>query len=680
MTMKHELILEGLNCANCAAKIEEKLKNTPGYTDVSFSFATKALSITCDKSDIKDELQAIVDSIEDGVTVKLADENDEEDEDEPVSRVKLILLISASVMFAAAFVMHFFEGFEIPCMILSILAAAASGYDVVIDGVKSAVKLRLDETTLMTVAVTAAMALGDFVEAAAVTVLFGIGELLEDKAVEKSRRDIRKLADVRPDTAVIYENGATREVPAASVEIGTVLEIAPHTRIPLDGVIIQGSTTVDSSSLTGESEPVSVTVGSELMSGMLNNDRSVLMRTTKAYADSAATRIVKLVEESAKNKGSGEKMITRFARVYTPAVILLGVLIAVIPSLITGDWALWLKRALVCLVASCPCSIVISVPLAYFAGIGAASKIGMLIKGGRFVEALASPKCFCFDKTGTLTHNDIRVNSVEVIADYSAEEIIRLAASAEAHSSHPIAAAIRAYAKEHDISISELSDYTEIPAKGVSAKDGDRLITCEKSSISGGITVTVDGVMIGAIHLSESVRPEAKSALRKLTDLGAEHIGMLSGDKEENCERVAKELGITHIYGELLPEGKLEQVEKLINEHGSCVFVGDGINDAPVLTRATCGVAMGLGSDAAIESADAVLSSGNLSSLPKAVKLCRSTVNTVRGNIAFSLAVKAAVITLAACGIAPLWLAVAADTGVCLLCVVNSVRLIKKKA
>ena len=544
---------------------------------------------------------------------------------------------------------------------------------------RHAFKLRIDETTLMTVAVAAAMALGDFVEAAAVTVLFGVGEILEDKAVEKSRRDIRKLADIRPDTAMIYEDGVTREEKAQEVPIGTVLQIAPHCRVPLDGVIIEGSTSMDASSLTGESAPVDVREGDELLSGMLNHDRAILMRTTKAYADSAATRIVKLVEESAKNKGDGEKLITRFARVYTPAVILLGVLIAVIPSLITGDWALWLKRALVCLVASCPCSIVISVPLAYFAGIGAASKLGMLIKGGRFVEALAGAKSFCFDKTGTLTEHNISISEIKTRENYSEKELIELAASVEAHSAHPIAEAIRQYASEHHISHRELSDYTELPARGVSASDGDHIITCGKIDGSDGITVTVDGEAVGSIRVSERIRAEAPAVLRELAELGVPHLSLLSGDRHEACERVAEDLNIRHIYSELLPEGKVEQVEKLIEEQGSCCFVGDGINDAPVLSRSTCGIAMGLGSDAAIESADMVLSAENLSALPKALRLCRSTMRTVKGNIAFSLLVKALVITLAACGIAPLWLAVIADTGVCLLCVLNAVRLIRKK-
>ncbi len=679
--MQHELILEGLNCANCAAKIEKKLIDTPEYSDVRFSFATKALSIKCDKRNIIDDVQAIVDSVEDGVTVRSAadaEESDHEDHEE-VGKVKIVLLAISAALFLTAFILHFFEGTALPCAILSVISAILSGYDVVIEGVRSVIKLRIDETTLMTVAVIAAMALGEFVEAAAVTVLFGVGELLEDRAVEKSRRDIRKLADIRPDTAFLIENCSVVEVPAKNVAIGSILEIPPHTRVPLDGVIIEGSTTVDASSLTGESAPVDVEVGSELLSGMMNNNRSVKLRTTKAYADSAATRIVRLVEDSAKNKGDGEKLITRFARIYTPVVILIGVLIAVIPSLITGDPATWIHRALVCLVASCPCSIVISVPLSYFAGIGAASKAGVLIKGGKFAEVLAKARCFAFDKTGTLTDHKISVKEINAIGNYSAEEILQIAYSVEAHSSHPIAAAIRDYAEEHHISKLELKSHTEISGKGVSAVDGKHTYAVTKSSAHDATAVTVDDTVIGLITIAEQPRSEAKSVLAELKSLGAAQLVMLSGDKQAACQRIADAVGITEIRSELLPEDKVRCVENLITENGSCCFIGDGINDAPVLTRSDCGIAMGLGSDAAIESADMVLSAETLSALPTAVRICRKTMNTVRGNIAFSLAVKVLVILLAALGIAPLWLAVVSDTGVCLLCVLNSARLIKSK-
>ena len=679
--MKHEFILEGLNCAHCAAEIEKKIADTDGYENVSFSFATKALSLECKKPDIRADIQELVDSIEDGVTVKLTE--DDGDEEEGTDKLKITALIAAAVMFAAAVALHFAgEGLIKNAVlwsdILSVAAVLLSGYDVMIDGFKNAVKLRLDETVLMTVAVIAACALGDFVEAAAVTVLFAIGEILEDKAVERSRRDIKKLADIRPDTACLYENGSTREVMACEVPVGATLMLAPFTRVPLDSVVIEGSSSVDASSLTGESAHISVQKGSHLLSGMMNRDSSLIVKTEKSYSDSAATRIVKLVEESSKNKGSGEKLITRFSMIYTPAVVALGVLIALIPSLITGDWAVWVKRALVCLVASCPCSIVISVPLAYFAGIGAASKSGVLIKGGRYIEALAKSKSFCFDKTGTLTDNNTRVAEVSSVSEYSQEEIISLAASAETHSSHPVATAIRSYADERHISYTESKDFTEIPAKGVSARVGDKLVTCSRAEGSEGLAVTVDGRVIGYIITRESVRAEAFEALKHLKRLGVDNLTMLSGDRKEACELVAEELDLDEYHSSLLPDEKVAAVEGLINKYGDCCFVGDGINDSPVLSRSSCGIAMGMGSDAAIESADAVLSSGNLESLPRAVRLARSTVNTVKTNLAVSLAVKAVVIILAAAGCAPLWLAVLADTGVCLLCVLNSVRLIKR--
>ena len=675
--MKHELILEGLNCAHCAAKIEQKLVQTPEYSDVQFSFATKALSLNCERRNIIPDVQALVDSIEDGVTVKSAEDSNEPEEED--HRLKIILLSVSAALFAAAFILHFFEGTEIICAVLSILSAVLSGYDVVIEGVRSVMKRRLDETTLMTIAVIAAMALGEFVEAAAVTVLFGIGELLEDRAVEKSRRDIRKLADIRPDTAFLVENGAVREVRAEDVPLNSILEILPHTRVPLDGVVTEGSTTVDASSLTGESEPVEVAEGTELLSGMMNQNRTVRIRTTRLYTDSAATRIIRLVEDSAKNKGDSEKLITRFARIYTPAVLVLGVLIAVIPSLITGEWTLWLHRALVCLVASCPCSIVISVPLSYFAGIGAASKTGMLIKGGKYVEALAAARCIAFDKTGTLTDHHISVKEIISSSEYSTEEILQLALSTEAQSSHPIAAAIRAYAETHHISASELKEHSEISGCGVSASDGTHTYSVTKDREQNAVALTMDGCILGRISLSEQPRPEAKSVIERLRQLKIDKPVMLSGDRDASCKRIADELGISEYHSELLPEDKVACVDRLIKQYGSCCFVGDGINDAPVLTRSDCGIAMGLGSDAAIESADMVLSAESLSALPSAVRICRRTMRTVRGNIAFSLVVKALVITLAVFGIAPLWLAVAADTGVCLLCILNAVRLISAR-
>lgn len=679
--MTQEFILEGLDCANCAAKIEKKIADQSEYSDVSVSFVTKELSLNCEKRIKKEDIQQLVDSVEDGVTVLKKGEQHEHDHEHhhEGGKLKVVLLIIAAALFLAAFFLHLFTEYHTITTILAIAATVLSGYDVVIEGVKSVIMLRIDETTLMTVAVVAAMVLGDFVEAAAVTVLFGFGELLEDVAVEKSRRDIKKLADIRPDKALLITDGKTEEVLASEVKMGSLIEIPPHARVPIDGVVVEGETTLDTSSLTGESAPLSASVGSELLSGMLNNDKTIRIKTTKDYSDSAASRVVKLVEDSAKNKGDHEKLITKFARIYTPSVMILSVLIAVIPSLITGDWTTWIKRALTCLVASCPCSIVISVPLSYFAGIGAASKNGVLIKGGRFVEAMAKLTCIAFDKTGTLTDNHISVKEIKSNGNYSSKELLQLAASVEKKSSHPIAKAIVDYAEENNISILELSEYTERSGHGVEARYENRVIACCKPQEGAGVEIREDDKVIGSILLSESIRKEAPAVLQKLRALSVNRLCMLTGDKRQNAEAIASTLSLDGCYAELLPEDKVEKVEELIGQNGLCAFVGDGINDAPVLTRSSCGIAMGLGSEAAIESADMVLSSGNLSALPKAIGISRSTVNTVKANITFSLLVKAVIIVLAALGMAPMWLAVFADTGVCVLCVINAVRLIRKK-
>ncbi len=677
--MQHTFILDGLDCANCAGRIEQKIADVPGYSDVSLTFVTRELRLNCDKRNIKEDIQSIVDSVESGVTVR--DQNEkivEEEESEEHSPLRLILLGVAIALFIAAFVTHFFDRLTVVSAVMAVVSVVLSGYDVVIDGVKAVMKRRLDETTLMTVAVIAAMVLGEFVEAAAVTVLFALGEMIEDRAVERSRRDIRRLADIRPDRAYVYEDGRTVEYRAEDVPVGAILSVPPHTRVPLDGVVTEGSSSLDASSLTGESIPLPAHVGTELLSGMMNNDAMLRMRVTRPYADSAATRIVRLVEENARNKGNSEKLITRFARVYTPVMIVLAVLVALIPSLITGDYATWIHRALVCLVASCPCSIVISVPLSYYAGIGAASRHGVLIKGGRYLEAVAKSLCFAFDKTGTLTENKISVKEIKPVNNYSEKEILQLAASAEQMSTHPIASAIRERAAEEHISILELSDYHEKSGFGVTARDGDRLISCSKRADDSGVEVTADGEVIGIIILQENIRNEASAVLSALRALGIGRLTMLTGDKKSSADRIADALALDGCYSELLPEQKVEKIESLIEDEGLCCYVGDGINDAPVLTRSSCGIAMGLASDAAIESADMVLSSGTLSALPTAVRISRETMRTVRANIIFSLAVKALVILLAMLGAAPIWLAVFADTGVCVLCILYATRLIRK--
>lgn len=677
--MKHEFLLEGLNCAHCAGKIENKIKSDNRFSNVTFTFATKLLTLNSNVADTKAEIQKIVDSIEDGVTVAERNSVQNTEENDKAKWLDKVLLIIASVICLTVFVLHLFSIENVAMIVLSCLAAIMAGYKVFLKGFKSIVKFKIDETTLLTIAVIAAVILGEYVEACAVTVLFALGEWLEDIAVGKSRRDIKKLSEIKEDFAYTENaDGTLSEHRAEFVEIGTEIVIKPFSRIPLDSVVTDGLSYVDSSALTGESVPIKAECGTQLLSGMINGENTLKAKTTKAYSDSAATRILKLVEESAKNKGEADKLISRFAGVYTPVIIVIALLIAIIPGIITGDFSTWIYRALVCLVSSCPCAIVISVPLAYYAGIGAASKQGVLIKGGKYIEALAKADTFAFDKTGTLTTGKMSVTEIIAYDGYSENDVLQIASSVESISSHPIAQAIVSYAKEKGISPVALSDYSEKAGFGVSAKMDGKTVSCggfdEKQK---GTVVSIDSKPIGIVKVTDTVRKEASAVLSTLKKLGIKKALMLTGDNESSAKAVSKELNSIEYHAGLLPHDKVSIVKDEIDKNRTCVFVGDGINDAPVMAISSCGVAMGLGSEAAIESADMVLSSGDLTKLPDAVKISRKTMNTVKANIIFALAFKAFVIILAALGIAPMWLAVFADTGVSVLCVLNSTRLLK---
>ena len=696
---KYTYILDNLNCAHCAGKIEAKIAETDGFEDVSFNFATKLLNFKSEKQNPVSEIQAICDSIEDGVTVvDKTPKNDITTKAEPeITKKKInhntIFLAISIVLAVVSEILHLtLDGVTAVHYVVfaaCFVATLLSGYKVFIKGAKNILKLRIDETTLMSVAVIAAFCLGDFVEAAMVTILFSIGEIFEDRAVDASRRDIEKLANIRPDTATIIVDGAEQIVPAESVEIGSIIEVKPYERVPLDGIIIKGKTTLDTSALTGESLPVDAGEGSEVLSGAINGSNLITVKTTKHFGDSTATRILQLVEDAAAQKGNSEKLISRFASVYTPVVVLIAVAIAVIPPLCgLGAFSEWLYRALVCLVASCPCAIVISVPLSYYSGIGAASEVGVLIKGGKYIEALAKADTFVFDKTGTLTSGKLSVNKVNTVGSYSADEVLALAAASEKYSAHPIASAIRE--KANGLKLPELSDYSESAGHGTSAVYNGKTIQCGGSKIlsdeqkkiankDDSVFVIYDGQLIGSLNVSDTVRPEAKEVISQLKALGVKNTVMLTGDRQQPAENVKNELGLSECHAELLPAQKLELFKGLKSKSKGACFVGDGINDAPVLSASDCGIAMGFGSEAAIEASDAVLASGTLKQLPKAIKIARSVINTVKGNIIFALSIKALVIILAAFGLAQIWMSVIADTGVSVVCVIIAARLLKKK-
>ena len=689
---KYTYTLENLNCAHCASKIESKIAETQGFENVSFNFATKILSFSTENSESLSQIQQICDSIEEGVTVVDSNKKQKEKQSGKVN-ADTIRLIIAIVLGAAAFVLHLVlpdnQTFStVILFILSVSATLLSGYKIFLKGIKNAVKLKIDETVLLAVAVVAAFCLGEFVEAAMVTILFSLGEFIEDIAVDASRRDIEKLAQLRPDTATIVNNGIETVVPAESVKTGSIITVKPYERLPLDGVVTNGKSTLDTSALTGESLPVDITVGSEVMSGAINGNGLIEIRTTKEYGNSTASRILQLVEDAAARKGQKEKLITRFASIYTPIVIIIAAAIAFIPPLLgLGEFTEWIYRALVCLVASCPCAIVISVPLSYYSGIGAASKIGVLIKGGKYIEALAKADSFVFDKTGTLTSGKLEVESINVFGGHDKNEVLALAAACEKHSVHPVATAIKK--KAEGLNLPQLSDYSESAGHGTSAVYNGKRLECggikilsdEQKSLAGNASVFVvyGGELIGALSVSDSVRDESQEVIAKLKKLGVKNTVMLTGDSKGNAEKVSEKLGLSKCYSNLLPSDKLDKVEEIKTHSKAVCFVGDGINDAPVLSASDCGIAMGLGSEAAIEASDAVLSSGNLVKLPDAIKLSRRVMRTVKTNIAFALTIKAAVIILAAFGIASMWMSVIADTGVSVACVLYAARLLKSK-
>ena len=702
--MKYNFTLENLNCAHCAGKIEQKLAETDGYENVNFNFANKKLVFESAEDVTAQDIQAVCDSIEDGVevidnnvkenTVTAEKVNSAKKDKKVEIKNELISIITAAVLGVAAFGLELtvFPDAEfgtvgwLVLLGLSLVATVLSGWRTFIKGVKSVFKLEIDETTLLTIAVIAAFALGEFVEAAMVTILFAVGEIVEEKAVSASRSDIAKLAQIRPDNATVLINGKEVVKAAEDVKIGSTIVVKPHERVPLDGVITKGNTTLDTSALTGESVPVDAEAGSEVMSGMINGNSLIEIKTTKEFGDSTAARIIKLVEDAAATKGQSEKLISRFAAVYTPIIILISIVVAIVPPLVgLGSFSTWIYRALVCLVASCPCAIVISVPLSYYSGLGASSKISVLIKGGKYIEALAKADAFVFDKTGTLTTGELSVNKVFAYGNHTSSEIIALAAACERYSSHPIAMAIKNKAEKENLP--ELSDYSEKAGQGVTAVYNGKALVCggtkglsDKEKVNAEKTASVyviyDGELIGAISVSDTLRPEAKSVIAELRKLGVKDSVMLTGDKKENAMDIANELKLDSYSAELMPSDKLEKLIDIKKTHKSVCFIGDGINDAPVLTASDCGFAMGFGSEAAIEAADAVLAAGNLKQLPLSVRIAKKVVATVKTNITFALGVKTIVIILAILGIAPMWLSVIADTGVSVLCVLYAARLL----
>ena len=603
----------------------------------------------------------------------------------------LYLIGAAAILFALGLLTD--GALHVSALLLSYLLV---GFGVLKEAVENLLHGELfDETFLMALASIGAICIGEYGEAAAVMLLYQLGEFLQDKAVDFSRDSIRALMDIRPDTANLVENGNIRTVPASEVMVGAQIEVHAGERIPLDGVIVCGVSSLDTAALTGESLPQEVSVGDPVRSGCVNLSGTLTISVTTAFGADSASRILALVEHAEENKAEPEKFITRFARVYTPVVVALAVLLALVPPLLgIGSFAVYLARALNFLVISCPCALVISVPLTFFSGIGCASRNGILVKGSNHLEALARAEIAAFDKTGTLTGGKFSVSEVRAAED-GAERLLELAAYGEAQSDHPLAKSVReAYAGALDLN--RLSDVREHSGHGVSARLNGRALLVGKADFlrengivvqTGGIPtateicVAYDGQFCGALFLRDTPKPDAKRALSELADLGVKNTVMLTGDRQEVAEAVGREIGVEEVYAELLPEDKLAKVKELkqtLSTKGKLLYAGDGINDTPVLAEADIGIAMGgLGTDAAMEAADIVLMSDESSKIADAIRISRKTLRIVRENIVFSIAVKGIILLLSSLGLLQLWAAVFADVGVCMLAILNSLRALR---
>ena len=597
-------------------------------------------------------------------------------------------IIISAVFFVAAIVL---KNIEILTVLFSAAAFAVCGYKSVVRAIKNLVRLNpLDEHLLMTVASIGAFVIGEPVEGAAVMVFYQVGELFQSIAVSKSRKEIAALADIAPESACVLRDGEFVTVSPEEVKLGDTLLIKAGERVPVDCKVTEGNADIDTKAITGESVPVAVSAGESVFSGSVNLNGAIRAEAVAVYKNSTVAKILELTENVSSRKSSYESFIHRFALVYTPIVVGAAVLLAVVPSIALGNWFEWIKRALTFLVISCPCALVISVPLAFFAGLGRASSNGILIKGSNYLEAMAKADTVVFDKTGTLTTGGFFVTEINPVT-VSNEELLKVCASAENFSNHPVADAVK---REYTGKLLEVTDVKELAGMGICAQSEQGEILAgnkrlmeeykvsydEVSDLGTVVYVACDGKFLGTVTVSDKVKENAKSAIEALKKQGIKKTVILTGDKHTAAEAVAKAVGADRVHYELLPQDKVEITEKIINDGAKVIFCGDGINDAPVMAMADISVSMGqIGQDAAIEASDIVITDDNLEKLSSAIRLAKKTVGAARVNIVFCIGVKVAVLILGALGITNIWAAVFADVGVCVIAVLNSVRILSKK-
>lgn len=689
-------IVEKLGCAHCAGKMEEQVSHLPGVEAVNLTFATKQLRVWSDDAKaLLPQIQDICTSIEPDVKVviredtvraqKEAKNNSEDNREYLELGIGIVLFIAGKIFESSKPV------YSTACFLLAYLIL---GIKIVWTALRNISKGQVfDENFLMSIATIGAFGIGEYAEAVGVMLFYRIGELFEEKAVERSRSQIMDVIDMRPEVVnLVNEHGDVSVIDAEEAEIGDILLVRPGDRIPLDGVITDGETMIDTSPVTGEPVPISGFEGTEVTSGCLNTSGVIKIRVEKVLEESMVTRIMDSVENAAASKPKMDRFITRFSRVYTPFVVFMALATAIIPSIITGNWTHWVYTALTFLVISCPCALVLSVPLAFFSGIGAGSKIGILFKGGAALETLKDITSVVMDKTGTITKGNFKVQDVVTFGDVTRNELLSLAASCEESSTHPIAKSIMEAAKEENISYKTAESAKEIAGHGSVIKlDGSEVLAGNKklmnqyhiageyketTSYGTEVFLAKDGVLIGAVVIADTLKDDAKSAIASLKAQKL-HTVMLTGDSESAANAIAEETGIDEVYSKLLPDEKLLKLQEQRTKHGAVMFVGDGINDAPVLAGADCGVAMGSGADAAIEAADVVFMTSSVEAIPQAIAIGKKASRIAWQNVVFALVVKALVMILGLLGFANMWMAVFADTGVAMLCVLNSIRALK---
>lgn len=693
------LELDGLNCASCSSKIENLTKDLDGVYSANIDFVTKKMNVNIAEEGnselIISNIKSIVKRLEPDVVVIDHSQPVAEDHHDHgnINKIQLYQLIFGGLLFVTPFLFKLEGNLRFIIYLLSYLVV---GYEVIIRGFRNIASFSaFDENLLMTIATIGAFIIGEYPEGVAVMLFYQVGELFQGMAVNHSRRSIKALMDIRPDYANLLSGNETVKVNPLDVNVGDYILIRPGEKVPLDGIVIEGESTLDTSNITGESVPRSVSPGEKIISGVVNNQGLLKVKVEKEFGESTISKILDLVENASSKKAPTENFITKFAKYYTPAVVLMALAIGVLPTLIGGqDLREWSYNAFVFLVISCPCALVISIPLGFFGGIGGASKEGILVKGGNFLEALNDADTIVFDKTGTITKGTFKVTDIKSYGDYSKEEVLELAAYGESYSNHPIGKSI-VNSFEKEIKKEYISNYKEISGKGIevdinnikiilgnkSLLEEHNIVVEEEKSIGTVVYVGREDSHIGTIVVSDEIKDNVIKDISRLKKLGLKRSIMLSGDNESIAKEVGNMVGIDMIYGDLLPQDKVSILEELLRkqkDNKKLIYVGDGVNDAPVLARSDIGIAMGgLGSDAAIEASDIVIMTDEIGKIATALKIAKKTKKIVMQNIVLALGLKLVVLSFGVMGLATMWQAVFADVGVSIIAILNSTRALK---